>query len=110
MKKDYLIELNKKFSDGKLLNKNSFDFTIDYVNYEVKKELDKLCYLIRNMLTQHFFIDGNKRVSAILITNYFKKMKLKYRENQIPKICISIAKNNIRDIWKIRSMIQNAVR
>ena len=114
---DKIISLNKKDliginyqigSNGKLHNEDSLDFTLSIVKRN-KSWLYELSYIVRSLLVDHCFEDGNKRTAIIVIVTYFENNDLDYDKDKLIKIVWSIAKKNISDINKLMRMIKNAI-
>jgi len=109
--KHHLIELNESIGEnGQIINESSLLFILDYANNNIKTELKRTAYLISNIINQHIFLDGNKRVCCLLLIEYFERNKVLYINKKISRICISISKNNIKDLRKIKFMIKNAIK
>ncbi len=107
-KKD-LIGINQEIGEsGHFQNESSLDFALSIIKQK-KSWLQELSYLIRCMLVDHCFSDGNKRTSFVLILLYFDDKGLSYDKDRLIKIIWTISKKNISDINKIMRMIKNAV-
>ncbi len=107
-KKD-LIGINQEIgSNGKLHNEDSIDFAFSIVKQN-KSWLYELSYIIRSLLVDHCFEDGNKRTAIIIIITYFESNNLEYDKDKLIKIVWSIAKKNTSDINKIMRLIKNAI-
>jgi len=103
-----IVMLNKKFHNGKISNKSSLDFAISAA--KSKGWLEQLAYLLRSVIVDHAFEDGNKRTAALLIIIYYTEYKIGFDPEKVSKSVIEIAKNNIKDISKIKRMIKDAAR
>ncbi len=104
---DYLIGINKKFGNGHLINRSSLEFAL---SARSKKIFGNLPYLLRALLIDHAFEDGNKRTAAYLLIEYCETYELTIEKERIIKTIRFIAGSNITDIEKIRSAIKYAVR
>jgi prophage maintenance system killer protein len=101
-----LIEINKRFADGKIINKGSLSFALS-----VKKtEIEQIAYLIRALLIDHSFEDGNKRTATSLISIYFTEYEIGFDPQKLTQNVIKIASKNINNIPKIKRMIKNVIR
>ena len=106
-KKD-LIGINQEIgSNGKFHNEDSFDFALSTARH--KSWLYELSYIVRSLLVDHCFEDGNKRTAITVIATYFKDNGLDYDKEKLTKTVWKIAKKNITDINKIMRMIKNAI-
>ena len=107
-KKD-LIAINQSVgSNGRFHNGDSIDFAFSIVKQN-KSWLYELCYIVRSLLVDHCFEDGNKRTSIIVIMTYFENYDLDYDKDKLIKIVWNISRKNISDINKLMRMIKNAI-
>ena len=107
-KKD-LIGINHQIGEnGKLHNKHSIDFALSILKQN-KSWLYELSYIVRSLLVDHCFEDGNKRTAIITIITYFENNDLDYDKDILIKNVLSIAKKNITDINKLMRLIKNAI-
>jgi len=106
-KKD-LIRLNKLFDDGVLVNESSLDFALSSIK-KTKNWLEQLSYIVRALIVDHPFRDGNKRTAGAVIIAYFNLNNLEFDEEKIVKLVIELAKKSIIDIRKIRRKIKNVI-
>ena len=107
--KKALIEINKEFSDGKIINDSSLDFAISNAN-ATKDWIKQLAYLARAILNDHVFSEGNKRTFAALIIAVLEEKKLAYDPYRIDKLITEIIIKNITNINLIRRMIKDVIR
>jgi hypothetical protein len=103
-----LREINKQFATGNLKNKSSLEFALDLTR-KYKNWKKQLAILLRAILVDHIFDDGNKRTAAFLIANEFNKHKVEVDEDRIVRLVIKVAKHNITDVDKIRRLIENEI-
>ena len=107
-KKD-LIGINQEIgSNGKFHNEDSIDFAFSIVKQN-KSWLYEWCYIVRSLLVDHCFEDGNKITAIIVIMAYFENHNLDYDKDKLIKIVWNIAKKNTNDINKIMRLIKNAI-
>ena len=107
-KKD-LIGINQEIGgNGKFHNEDSLDFALSTAKHK-KSWLYELSYIIRSLLVDHCFEDGNKRTAITVIITYFENNDLDYDKDKLTKTVWKIAKKNITDINKIMRMIKNAI-
>lgn len=107
--KQDIIEINKQFSNGKLVNESSLDFVLSY-SKSSKDWIKQLAYIIRSILLDHVFEEGNKRTAAALICAFIEFHNLAYNPYKVDSIIIEMLNKNIKDINKIRRIIKNAIR
>ena len=69
-KKDLIAISQEVGSNGKFHNESSLDFALSIAKQK-KSWLYELCYIVRTLLVDHCFEDGNKRTAIIVIITYF---------------------------------------
>ncbi len=102
-----LCRINKNFSNGTIVNKSSLEFAISAA-YKSKDWMEQMAYVIRAILCDHVFADGNKRTAANYVMAALEDFKYKYDPFKIDRLVLKIAKNNITKVGTIRRMIENA--
>lgn len=102
-----LCRINKNFGNGAIVNKSSLEFAISAA-YKSKDSLEQLAYIVRAILCDHVFADGNKRTAANYIMAALEDFKYKYDPFKVDRFVLKIAKNNITKVKTIRRMIKNA--
>lgn len=105
-KKD-VIRINQEFSDGSFHNESSLDYALSTFKYK-KSWLYELSQLVRALLVDHVFRDGNKRTALALILLYFEERDLNYEEEKLLKAIEKTAKKNINNINEIMELIKDA--
>ena len=107
--KEDLIRVNQGFG-GSLRNDASLDFAIDMQKNNKIGEYKKLAYLLRAVLVDHPFSDGNKRTAMFICLNFAEENKKQVDRDLLLHQIVSIAKNNLIEIrnieWRIRSCIR----
>ncbi len=108
-KENDIIEINKEFDSGVIVNKSSLDFAIK--STEITKDwVTQASYLVRAIALDHVFEEGNKRTALAVLLTYFEANKKAYDIYRVEKVIIDIITKNITSIENIRRMIKNAVR
>ena len=108
MKISDIVEVNKIFSDGNLLNKSSIEFA--FSNIEGSKDWQySLTHLVKAIICGHVFLNGNKRTAATLILYFFNKNNVLYNKNLVIKTVINIAKMKKPDFKKIQREIKKCL-
>lgn len=102
-----LLDVNRKFSSGAMVNKGSLDFALSAA-FKGKDWQEQVAYVVRALLCDHVFEDGNKRTAAAYVMAVLENFKYRYDPFKIDQLVLKVAKNNISDIKKIRRMIANA--
>jgi len=107
--KEDLMRINKGFG-GNLRSDSSLDFALDKQNDKKLGEYKKLAYLIRAILVDHPFTDGNKR-TAIFVCFAFSYEFDKMIDNDLLKHhMVSIAKKNEHNIKNIEWRLKSAIK
>ena len=106
---DGLIEINKKFDNGNLVNKSSLEFAISST-YKTKDWVKQLSYIVRAILIDHVFEEGNKRTAAALVFYFFEAYQVAYDPYKVDKIIAEITFKNISNIEHIRRKLKDAIR
>lgn len=69
-----------------------------------------LAWLVRAILIDHVFKEGNKRTAALLIKSYAEYEGCETYDDKIVKLIKQIVLKNISSIRKIEEMIKDAVK
>ena len=104
-----IIDINKKFDKGDIVNQSSLDFAISYSKAS-KDWIKQLAYITRALIIDHVFKEGNKRTASALIMSILEKKKIAYDPRKVDEIIIEIIKKNVININKIRSLIKDVTR
>ena len=107
--KKELLRINHGFG-GNLRDDSSLDYALDKFKDKKIGNYKKLSYLLRAILVDHPFSDGNKRTATYVSLKFaHENNKVVDRELLIHHM-ISIAKNNIHEIRKIERRIKNVIK
>ena len=107
--KKEILKINHGFG-GNLRDDNSLDYAINKLNNKKLGSYKKLAYLLRAILVDHPFSDGNKRTAAYVSLKMAHELKKQVNMDLLTHHMVSIAKHNIHDIRKIERRIKNAIR
>ena len=107
--KEDIITINSVFDSGRIINESSLDFALSSLK-KTKDWLKQVSYLVRAVLINHVFEEGNKRTATALIMSVFENQKIAYDPRKVDEVVIEIIIKNINNINKIRSLIKNATR
>ncbi len=103
-----LIRLNQEMGEeGQLHNESSLQFALNMMRLK-KSWLHELAYLLRCLLVDHVFKDGNKRTALATTILYLEDKNISWDKEKLVKAIHEIAKNNYRSIEKIMRVIKNA--
>lgn len=102
-----LEKINKKFEPAsKLKNAGSLEFAAEHAS-RTDDWWKQLAYLLRAILVDHAFEDGNKRTAAYLVTYIMEQNKVMHNDDKVKKLIIKIAAKNITNINKIARLVQD---
>ncbi len=103
-----VIEINKQFSNGNLVNKSSLDFALSSAK-KTKDWITQLAYITRAIVLDHVFEEGNKRTAVAIMLAYLNVHKKGYDINKLDQTVVRIIKERAKDISEIRRLIKNAI-
>jgi prophage maintenance system killer protein len=103
-----IIALNEEFDFGSLINEASLDFALSY-SKKTENWTKALAFIIRAILIDHVFEEGNKRTAALLIKAYATYEGHKTYDDKIVKIIKEILFKNITSINHIEELIKNVI-
>jgi prophage maintenance system killer protein len=106
--KQDLLRINEGFG-GNLRSDSSLDFALEKQNENKLGEYKKLSYLLRAILVDHPFSDGNKRTAMYLCLAFAEANNLHVERELLLHQLSSIAKKNIIEINNIEWRIKNAI-
>ena len=106
-KKD-IIAINQKFDKGQIVNGSSLEYAIYHANKT--KSWSRACaVLVRAVLIDHVFEEGNKRTAAAIITGFFENNNLRYEPEKVARCIANILTDNITNLIKIEKVILYAI-
>jgi len=105
-----VIRINKEVTKGpgNIVNKSSLDFALSSI--KTKPWFDQLAYLLRSILVDHVFEDGNKRTATAIISMYYTEFKIGFDMQKTVDVVTKISSKNIKDIGNIKRIIKNVIR
>jgi|SRR3989338_421697 len=107
-KKD-IIAINQEIGENGLFqNESSLDFALSIIKQK-RAWLYELSYLVRSLLVDHVFQDGNKRTASIIVITYLEDKDLGYDKEKIIKTIWGISKKSVKDVNKIMRLIKGAI-
>ena len=106
-KKD-IIRINQEIGEeGQLNNERSIEDALSVI--KKKSWLYGLSFIVRSLLVDHAFMEGNKRTALIIIITYIEDKNLEYDKEKLSKTILGISRKNINDINKIQRLIKSAI-
>ena len=107
--KEDLLRINKGFG-GNLRSDSSIDFAFIQLKNKKLGDYKKLAYLMRAILVDHPFSDGNKRTATFICLAFTNKTNKQVDRELLLHHIISIAKKNISEIRNIEWRLKNAIK
>jgi prophage maintenance system killer protein len=107
--KEDIIRINAGFG-GALRNSASLEFALQKQESNKLGEYKKLAYLIRAILVDHPFSDGNKRTAAFIAFVFASENNKRADRDLLMHHILSIASKNINKIRAIEGRMKNAIR
>jgi len=107
--KDDLLRINKGFG-GNLRSDSSLDFAFDRRRDKKLGIYKKLAYLIRAILVDHPFSDGNKRTAMFVVFMFSEENNKTIDRDLLLHHIVSISKNNISNLRNIEWRLKNAIQ
>lgn len=104
-----IVRINKGFG-GRLMNSSSLDFALDKQTSLRLGSYKKLAYLLRSVLVDHPFTDGNKRTAAFVALTFTEQNKKQVNNDLLTHHITSISKQNITNIRNIERRMKNAIQ
>jgi len=107
LSKKSIISINEEFDNGNVINEGSLDFAINMAK-KSDNWLKSLALLVRAILIDHIFEDGNKRTAAAVIVTWLEMENLHCNLDKVNKLIVKILKKNITNLNEIMEQIKNA--
>lgn len=107
-KKD-IIESNKRFHDGIVVNQSSLDYAVS-TQARSRNWLRTASIIIRSIAVDHVFADGNKRTAAVVLMSIMEINKIAFDPESIAKIIHHISKNNMHNVRQIERCLKDVIR
>ena len=107
--KEDIIRIAKGF-DGNLRTSSSLDFALEKQEESKLGEYKKLAYLLRAILVDHPFSDGNKKTAMFVAFAFAEQNNKQVDEELLKHHILSIASKNIIEIRSIEERMKNAIK
>ena len=107
--KEDIIRINNGFG-GELRSDSSIDFAIMMQDNKKLGHYKKLAYIMRAILVDHPFSDGNKRTAMFIVLAFAEENKKTVDNDLLLHYTLSIAKNNITEIRNIEWRLKSAIK
>jgi|SRR3989344_598507 len=109
IRKEDIVRIEGGFG-GTLRNPSSLDFALEKQQNKKLGEYKKLAYLLRAILVDHPFSDGNKKTAMFIAFAFAEQFKKNVNEDLIKHHILSIASKNIIEIRAIEERLKNAIK
>ena len=107
--KEDIIRINNGFG-GELRSDSSIDFAIMMQDNKKLGHYKKLAYMMRAILVDHPFSDGNKRTAMFIVLAFAEENKKTVDNDLLLHHILSIAKNNITETRNIEWRLKSAIK
>ncbi len=107
-KKD-VIALNQEFSNGNMHNETSLEFALSSAK-RTENWIKAMALVVRAILLDHVFSEGNKRTAALLIKCYSNYGGYETYDDKIIKLTKEIILKRITSIKRIEDMLEDAIK
>ena len=107
--KEDIIRIGKGFG-GNIRNHSSLDYALKIQDDKKLGEYKKLAYLLRAILVDHPFSDGNKKAAMYAAFVFADEHKKQIDTELLKHHILSIASKNITDIEIISERMKNAIK
>ncbi len=95
---------------GILRNSSGLDYALEIQKNKKLGEYKKLAYLIRAIIVNHPFTDGNKKTAMFVTFAFAEQNKKSVDEELMKHHILSIASKNITKIRAIEERLKNAIK
>ena len=103
-----IVSLNRLFSSGLVVNKGSLSAALS--EGIDKNRAQQVALLVRALVVDQVFKDGNKRTAAAIIIAYFTELDVRFDQRAVVRLVLLLSKEKISHISRIQGMIEYAVR
>ncbi len=108
--KKNIITINQEIGEqGEFVNESSLDFALSVANVK-RNWLYEVSYIVRSLLVDHAFRDGNKRTSLIIITLYLDHYHQEYNPEQLVAAVTKIARGKSKDPVSIVRLLYHGIK
>lgn len=106
-KKD-IIAMNQQFDQGHFDNESSLDYALEMQKHSIAWS-KKAAYLVRAILIDHVFEEGNKRTALTALLYLASEEGYKVEQKKAVQLVKDVVVHNITSIRKIRELIENGL-
>lgn len=107
-KKD-VVAINQEIGEsGEFHNESSLDFALQAATVK-QNWVYEASYLLRSLLTDHVFLDGNKRTALLVALYYIEENGKECDKEKLVQLMRKIAKNHITHPVKIARLLYGTI-
>ena len=104
-----IIRLNQEIGEnGHLIKRSGNEFELDRIHKE-KSWLRQAAMIVRALICDHAFQDGNKRTALMFAIGMFEIEGWEYDPQILVNSVHAVSRKNIVDISKIERLLKNAL-
>ena len=107
--KEDIVRIGQGFG-GVLRNASSLDFALEKQGDKKLGEYKKLAYLLKAILVDHPFSEGNKKTAMFVAFSFAEQNEKSVDEDLMKHHILSIASKNLINIRVIEERLKNAIR
>jgi len=103
-----IVAINQEHEHGRIVNASSLRFAHEYAR-RTKNWTKGLAYVVRAILIDHVFEDGNKRTAAAVIIAEAESQGFGFDKDRLTKLVVAILRKNITNIKTIEEMVKDVI-
>lgn len=104
-----VIAMNRLFDKGHVINRGGLEFAVSSANQE-RSWLKATAVLVRAVLIDHIFEEGNKRTAAVLVMGAMERQGLSFDRDKVVQGITLLLKKNTTSIENIQKVIKDAIK
>lgn len=104
-----IIAINQLFDKGHVMNRGSLEYAVSAANQE-RSWLKATAIVVRAVLIDHIFEEGNKRTAAAIIMGEFERQGLLYDRDRVARGISTILRKNITSIEGMQQVIKDGIK
>ena len=104
-----VVAINQEFHNGRIYNRSSLDFALEY-SRRTTNWVKALAMVVRAILLDHVFEDGNKRTAAALILTEAYLQGFDVDKNRVARLIGRTLTKNITNMKEFEELIKDALQ
>lgn len=102
-----IVAINQRFDTGRVVNEGSLSYALDRANSS-RSWLRSCAILVRAVLLDHVFEEGNKRTAAAIVVSFFEEQGLSYDPEGVARGVVRILMRKTTSLRAIEGVILDA--